>query len=650
MNTVQDEIEEREDSQIASPGQPLPTQAIDFGQDSSSSQDAVTATANCEAWNTQEYFQIATVEDVTACLATGADLEMDDNNGRTPLHLAAAFNFHPGVIEALLAAGANLEMEDVGGYRPLHLAAAFNENPAVIEALLNTGAELEARDRLDSTPLYYATEYNDNPAVREVLMAAGAGEFERQRAAVICEDAWNTREYFQIATVEDVTACLAAGADLEAKADDDYTPLHMAARYNGNPAVIEALLIAGADLEAETNLGFWSSSGFEKITLENRTPLNLAASNNSNPAVIEALVAAGANVNARDRMDYTPLHRAARYNSNPAVIEALVAAGADLEAELDPGIGAGSLAVFARSTPLHEAASFGSPAVIEALLAAGADPTKRDDDRATPLHRAARYNNDPAALEIVLATGTDLEARDDEERTPLNLAARYNDNPSVIEVLINAGAAVEAQDEDGRTPLYRATDENDNPAVREVLLAAGAGQTERQRAAARARREDNSGPGFFDFAVAAIGGTAIAAAGGGTDEAVAAGGVFAEGVLSGNPPARSSGGGLDPGVSAPAGNTGITAGEGSCQVPGYPSPPGGVANLGFSWCPASVDIQRRSFALQAAGAQCAIATGSSSTPEQITARRQEINASCNRLDVMQSSDIPTCQCPAGLRP
>ena len=55
-------------------------------------------------------------------------------------------------------------------------------------------------------------------------------------------------------------------------------------------------------------------------------------------------------------------------------------------------------------------------------------------------------------------------------------------------------------------------------------------------------------------------------------------------------------------------------------------------------------------ALLAAGAQCAIATGNSSTPDQINARRQEINAACNTLDAWQSPDIPTCQCPAGLRP
>ena len=85
--------------------------------------------------------------------------------------------------------------------------------------------------------------------------------------------------------------------------------------------------------------------------------------------------------------------------------------------------------------------------------------------------------------------------------------------------------------------------------------------------------------------------------------------------------------------------------SGPCQVPGYPNPPGGVANLGFSWCPASVGLQIRSFALQAAGAECAIATGSSSTPEQIEARRREIRAACERLAALGRGN---CQCPPGL--
>ena len=67
---------------------------------------------------------------------------------------------------------------------------------------------------------------------------------ESASPAVNCEG-WNTRGFFNAATVEAVTACLAAGADVAAHDARDYTPLHYAARDNENLAVVEALLAAG---------------------------------------------------------------------------------------------------------------------------------------------------------------------------------------------------------------------------------------------------------------------------------------------------------------------------------------------------------------------------------------------------------------------
>ena len=156
--------------------------------------------------------------------------------------------------------------------------------------------------------------------------------------------------------------------------------------------------------------------------------------------------------------------------------------------------------------------------------------------------------------------------------------------------------------------------------------------------AIRRGTRQNSGPGALGAAIGIIGGTAIAAAGGGSEEALAAGAVFAEGAISGRSPAGSatSAPGNVPPVSVGAGT-----GGGQCEIPGYPRP-ANVQNLGLSWCPATVDFQARVFALQAAGAQCAIATGSSSTPEQIQARRQEIQAACERLAAL---GVSNCQCP-----
>ena len=130
----------------------------------------------------------------------------------------------------------------------------------------------------------------------------------------------------------------------------------------------------------------------------------------------------------------------------------------------------------------------------------------------------------------------------------------------------------------------------------------------------------------------------IAAAGGGSEEALATGTVFAEGVIRGQSPAEITAAAAAVGS---AGNVGAGT-SGPCEIPGYPRP-ANVQNLGLSWCPSTVDFQARVFALQAAGAQCAIAIGSSSTPEQIQARRQEIQAGCTRLEAL---GVPNCRCPS----
>ena len=91
----------------------------------------------CEQWNTENFFRVATVQDVTACLDAGAGVNARDGLGISLLHWTAQFNADPAALEMLLAAGADLGAPDnLVGYTPLHLAAQYNINPAVIEALL----------------------------------------------------------------------------------------------------------------------------------------------------------------------------------------------------------------------------------------------------------------------------------------------------------------------------------------------------------------------------------------------------------------------------------------------------------------------------------------------------------------------------------
>ena len=174
---------------------------------------------------------------------------------------------------------------------------------------------------------------------------------------------WNTVRFFETATPKDVTDCLRAGADLNARDERECsTPLHLAARHSEDPAVINALLNAGANPNVRDKYS--------------ATPLHIAAMKNKNPAVITALLNAGASPNADNR--YTPpLHCAARYNRNPAVLVALLNAGADPDVP--------NTRDRQERTPLHLASQYnGNLAVITALLNAGADPSARTKDGKTP--------------------------------------------------------------------------------------------------------------------------------------------------------------------------------------------------------------------------------------------------------------------------
>ena len=360
-------------------------------------------------------------------------------------------------------------------------------------------------------------------------------------------------------------------------------------------------------------------------------------------------LAAGANVMARDGRGRTPLHYASvkgRYRSSKVLLEE----GADLEARDKDG-----------RMPLHLAmrSIHGYGKQINTLLKAGADVNARDHEGRTPLHIAAnRGYKLKQGSKLLLEAGADLEARDNQGRTPLHVAGSEGYN---LKDLLKAGANMKARDDLGQTPLHHAAGYIHDSNVKD-LLKAGAdleardnqGRTPLDIAKSSGRRESfpgvartlikagskptrrESGPGWLGTAIGIAGGAAIAAAGGGTEEATATGTVFAERVIRGQPADGGAGGG-----NGSIGNVGTMSGGGRCEIPGYPRP-ADVKNLGLSWCPATVNFQVRAFALQAAGAQCAIATGSSSAPEQIQARRQEIQAACARLEAL---GVSNCRCP-----
>ena len=156
--------------------------------------------ADCDLWNTQEFFETATLEAVTACLDDYADPNARDTEARlpyhtvTPLYFAIEFSDDSAVIGALLAAGADPNMRSKYYETSIERAARSNEDPAVIEALVAAGADPSVRvHTTNSTPLHLAALRNGNPAVIEALVAAGAdpnarGEQNRTPVSMAASD------------------------------------------------------------------------------------------------------------------------------------------------------------------------------------------------------------------------------------------------------------------------------------------------------------------------------------------------------------------------------------------------------------------------------------------------------------------------------
>ncbi|XP_044196188.1 protein phosphatase 1 regulatory subunit 16A [Thunnus albacares] len=95
--------------------------------------------------------EMGMLADIQALVQSGADLNAQDDNGATLLHIASA-NGYMSVAELLLEHRAKVEVKDCDGWTPLHAASCWGQIQ-MVELLVAHGASLNTKSVLEETPL-----------------------------------------------------------------------------------------------------------------------------------------------------------------------------------------------------------------------------------------------------------------------------------------------------------------------------------------------------------------------------------------------------------------------------------------------------------------------------------------------------------------
>ncbi|KAM9385858.1 CARD- and ANK-domain containing inflammasome adapter protein [Pholidichthys leucotaenia] len=335
---------------------------------------------------------------VSALIDSGADVNICDNKGFTPLLLSAELG-HTEVLRVLVAKQARLEDTLSDKSSALHLAVHNGAVP-IVQTLLEKGLDPNITGAKAQTPLHTAAHHN-RPDIIDLLIKSGA----------------------QVNAID----------------VDGLTPLHIAS-HQGHPDSLIQLIQAKADQGVRDRLG--------------RTPLHWAASSHGQSCVVDLLLSAKANPNTTDNKKITALHLAAMEGNADAVSSLLShkakggARDVDGSTPLHYAAAAGHASVVLvllqsfskkgvedrniwRKTPLHVAVEKGHDGVAMVLLEAGAKINSTDQSKDTPLHCAARGGCEEVVKRLLnwgqaghmgLRNNVNLQARNNLGKTPLEVA------------------------------------------------------------------------------------------------------------------------------------------------------------------------------------------------------------------------------------
>lgn len=384
-------------------------------------------------------------EEAKGLFITKTDINAQDKNGDTALHVCARIN-EADLIAFFAFKNASTEIENADGDTPL-LVAVKNDNIESAKILIQMGANIFAKDASENSALQLALAKNE--LWYEVMITEKTGQIRAINGDSIVH-------YFVRTDDEKaIDFCIKKQLPLSVKNNEGDTPLSLCYKRADETVPVRiaaALLQAGCECERGEFSYFEDSVRTHNTMLrfaDGQTPLHLATIlghtgivnyflNEKTPVRISDIL------QAQDIAGSTPLHEAVRYG-RVEIAKILLDAGAKVDA-----IDAVGKSPFLLIVPEEKQLE-----MYNVLLAASADVTQKDMYGDTVLHVCTMAAVKTDVLSVLINHGAPVNERNKKGVTPLSLAIEKNNTEHVI-FYARAGADINAEDMEGNTPLTRA--------------------------------------------------------------------------------------------------------------------------------------------------------------------------------------------------